>query len=132
MASFTFAAVDDTWPPGTVVGAYRWGSQVASFNPAVDPPSGAPVVSAVAVGGPIEFTGLADDTSYVAGGITRGRWRFRQFRTPPLSASGQLLVVRWANGIWPRRPETSLPIVWAGPSQPTTGMRAGDLFIPAH
>lgn len=75
--------VADVWPAGTSVGVH-----LASRSPADSPPvSGAALASvAVAADGTLTFTGLADDTAYVALDSVGGRWR--RFRSAPLVAGG--------------------------------------------
>jgi hypothetical protein len=78
MATFVLRR-EDMFPPGTSVSAYP----LANWPQAQRPPSGAPVGSAaatatVAAGGSATFTGLANDTDYVAYAASPHRYiRFR-------------------------------------------------------
>lgn len=80
------SATIEATPPfvtGANVGAYR----ASAFpgpgpQPGVPPPIGAVVqTSAVDAGGKLTFTGLLPSTSYVAGALVAGAWRYIRFTT---------------------------------------------------
>jgi lysophospholipase L1-like esterase len=81
MAQFTFASVADVFGVGTSVGAYLPGPNTPDAS---SPVSGAAITTAVvASDGSLTFTGLADDTAYVA--YDSGSGKRRRFRSQPSS-----------------------------------------------
>lgn len=94
MAGFSFTAISDLFPVGTTVGAYL----ASGWHPTADltgaPPGAAVTTAVVDATGALTFTGLADDTSYVAGAQVNGVWRYRRFRSRATTAT----VRRWKSG----------------------------------
>lgn len=80
MASFTLTSAAELFGVGATVGAY-----LPNLNPVGSPVTGAAVTTAVvASDGSLAFTGLVDDTAYVAYDGTRSR----RFRTAAVAAGG--------------------------------------------
>lgn len=93
MATFTFTSVGDFFGIGTSVSAY-----VPAGNPeSASPVSGSAIATAsVASDGSLTFTGLADDTRYVAYDVSSGKRK--AFRTLPLvvvSDSGVISLAKY-------------------------------------
>lgn len=77
MASFTLSSCADVFPVGTTVGAYP-----ARYRLDGSSPSGSATTTAVvASSGSLAFTGLANDTDYVAYALVGGSHKYRGFQT---------------------------------------------------
>ncbi len=88
MASFTITSCADVFPVGTSVGAY-----LARYRLSGSSPSGSAAATAtVASNGSLAFTGLADDTEYVAYASVSGQHRYRSFQTSRPRYTGQEIV----------------------------------------
>lgn len=81
MATVTLNSVLDTWPATTTVSVYPQSAQSAGWDRSSSPSGSATTTGVVAAGGSVAFTGLADDTAYVAAAQVSSVWRVRFFRS---------------------------------------------------
>jgi hypothetical protein len=82
MATATLSSVADKFPVGTTVTVYP----LSNWPTGAQPPAGAPIGSStttavVASAGSLAFTGLTDDTRYVATASVGGTYRYLNFIT---------------------------------------------------
>jgi hypothetical protein len=87
MATVTLTSVLDTWPAGTTVGAYPQANQPVGWDRASAPTGSTTATAVVAAGGSLAFTGLADDTAYVAAAQVSSVWKVRSFRSDAPAAA---------------------------------------------
>lgn len=84
MATFTFTSAGDRFGIGATVSCYLASAQ---SSPGVAPSGAAVTTAVVASSGSLTFTGLADDTAYVAWDGTHGR----RFRTEKFETEGVVI-----------------------------------------
>jgi hypothetical protein len=128
MATVTLSSVLDTWPAGTTVGAYPQANQSAGWDRASSPSGSTTTTAVVAAGGSLAFSGLADDTAYVAAAQVSSVWRIRTFRSPAVAASVVDQTARDALG-HRRVPSQNALKAWTGDPEKASG---GTAFTPGR
>lgn len=92
MASFTLST--DRFPNGTTVTVYPLSNWPGHQIPPSGDPVGSSTTSGSVTGGSVTFTGLDDDTRYLAHGEVGGVDRYVNFSTYSLRPASQLPVVQ--------------------------------------
>jgi hypothetical protein len=108
-SSATLANVQDRFPAGTTVGAYKvtdWGVTAFQNRAGVAPPGSAVATATVTAGsGALAFTGLVEGTNYITGAQVNGVWTYGPQFSPVTGSNGAC-----TSG---RRTATSLPAMRA-------------------